>query len=150
MSSYKFTVNGKEYSSDEKIIPGEKILSIANFLPVEDFDLLKKIKGHEFEPIQLQEKVNLEEPGIELFKVFPHKELPYTLDDEESSTKDLELTPVEILKIHGYNTDQYYLKQIKRPMEINYKNDLEVRIVMLDHPKFITCKKEPTTVSGAM
>ena len=137
----KFIVNGKEFTSDVKILAGDEILILSGFIPVEDFDLLKKIKGRQFEPIQPKEKVDLEEPEIELFKVLPRKELPYNLDDEKYYTKDLEITPMEILKIHGFTPEQYYLKQIKKQMEITYKNDVDKKIDMLGHPKFITCKR---------
>lgn len=145
--SFKFKVNKKQLSSDDKIISGSEILKIAGFEPEEDFDLYKKIHGHKYEPIQLDENVNLEEPGIEKFKVIVRKAIKFQVDDEEYQTEDIELTPIEIFKIIGLNSSKFYLKQIKGHMDITYKNDEHKGIIMLGYLKFITCKIEAATVS---
>ncbi|MDX1829280.1 MAG: multiubiquitin domain-containing protein [Lutibacter sp.] len=145
--SFNFKVNGKQLSSDNKIISGSEILKIASFEPEEDFDLYKKIQGHEYEPIQFDENVDLEEPGIEKFKVSPRKSIKFEVDDEEYETIELELTPIEIFKIIGLDSSKFYLKQIKGHMDITYKNDEHKSIDMLGHLKFITCKREAATVS---
>jgi len=145
--SFKFKVNNEMLSSDNKIISGIEILKIAGFEPVENFDLYKKIQGHEFEPIQFDENVDLEEPGIEKFKVALRKAITFEVDDEDYKTEEIELTPIEIFKIIGLDSSKFYLKQIKGHMDITYKNDENKSINMLGHLKFITCKKEPTTVS---
>lgn len=144
---FQFEINGKQFASSERFISGNKLLNLAGFTPEENFDLYKKLTGREYEPIQLEENVDLDEPGIEHFKVFPRKELSFSVDDEIFHTKELELTPLSIFQLIHLSSDQYYLKQIMKHMEITYKNDLDKKIDMLDHPKFITCKKEPTTVS---
>lgn len=145
--SYNFKVNEKRLSSDNKIISGSEILKIAGFEPEEDFDLYKKIQGHEYEPIQFDENVDLEEPGIEKFKVSVRKSIKFEVDDEEYETSELELTPIEIFKIIGLDSSKFYLKQIKGHMDITYKNDEHKSIDMLGHLKFITCKREAATVS---
>lgn len=145
--SFNFKVNEKLLSSDNKIISGSEILKIAGFEPEEDFDLYKKIQGHEYEPIQFDENVDLEEPGIEKFKVSVRKSIKFEVDDEEYETSELELTPIEIFKIIGLDSSKFYLKQIKGHMDITYKNDEHKSIDMLGHLKFITCKKEAATVS---
>lgn len=145
--SFKFKVNEKLLSSDNKNISGSEILKIAGFEPEEDFDLYKKIQGHEYEPIQFDENVDLEEPGIEKFKVSVRKSIKFEVDDEEYETSEIELTPIEIFKIIGLDSSKFYLKQIKGHMDITYKNDEHKSINMLGHLKFITCKKEAATVS---
>ena len=145
--SYQFKVNNQVLSSDDRIISGTEILELADFVPIEDFDLYKKIKGHEFEPIQYDEDVDLDEPGIERFRVTHRKTINFSVDDEEYATNEVVLTPIEIFQIIGLNSSAFYLKQIKGHMEITYKNDEHKHIDMLGHLKFITCKNEPTTVS---
>lgn len=142
-----FKVNNRMFSSDNKIITGTEILTMSGFIPIENFDLYKKIQGQEFEPIQSSENVDLEEPGIEYFRVEPREFIIFSVDDEEYNTKELELTPIDIFKIIGLDSSKFYLKQIQGHMDITYKNDENKSIDMLDHPKFITCKREPTTVS---
>jgi Multiubiquitin len=145
--SFNFKVNKEQVSSDNKIISGSEILKIAGFEPEEDFDLYKKIHGHEYEPIQLDENVDLEEPGIEKFKVSARKAIKFDVDDEEYQTENIELTPIEIFKIIGLDSSKFYLKQIKGHLDITYKNDEHKSINMLGYLKFITCKKEAATVS---
>jgi len=145
--SFKFKVNKEMLSSDNSLITGMEILMMSGFKPVEDFDLYKKIKDQEFEPIQLDEKVDLEEPGIEMFKVVIRNSITFSVDDEEYTTDEIKLTPIEIFKIIGLDPSKFYLKQINGHMDITYKNDENKSIDMLGHLKFITCKREPTTVS---
>lgn len=147
MEKFDFKVNGKEYSSNEGTISGGQILEIAGFLPVDDFNLFKKIEHGDFEPVQEQEIVNLKAKGIEMFKVKPKRELKFEVDDERYTTTEIELTPVQILSIAGLKPEQYYLKQIIGHQEISYKDKETELISMLHNPKFISCKKEPTTVS---
>lgn len=144
---FDYKVNETMLSSDNKTISGSEILSNAGFKPAENYDLYKKITGREFEPIQYDETVDLSEPGIEFFKVSRRQEISFEVDDETYPTQELEMTPIQILKVVNYESPQYYLKQIKGNMEITYKNDMNKPIDMMGHLKFITCKNEPTTVS---
>lgn len=144
---FDYKVNETMLSSDNKIISGSEILLHAGFKPVENYDLYKKITGREFEPIQYDETVDLSELGIEFFKVSHRREISFEVDDETYSTQELEMTPIQILKVVNYESPKYYLKQIKENMEITYKNDMHKSIDMIGHLKFITCKNEPATVS---
>ena len=144
---YEVKINNKRYLSLEKNVTGVQILTLGGFVPVEDFDLYKRIQGREYEPIQLDEKVDLEEPGIEFFKVIPRIELIFEIDDENFTTKEFEMTPLEILRIVNCNPEEFYLKQLTKHMEITYKEDMNKSIEMINHPIFITCKLGPTTVS---
>lgn len=145
--SFKLKVNSSLLISEKRMVSGQEILKIAGFEQAEEFDLYKKIKGREYEPIQLDEIVDLEEPGIEKFKASPRKNIVFRVDDEDYSTNELELTPIDIFKIIGLDPSKFYLKQIDGHIDINYKNDETKCIVMLGHLKFITCKREPATVS---
>ena len=144
---YKVKINGSIIIFQEKIVKGSDILEKAEFVPIEEYDLLKEIQGREFEPIQNDEKVDLSEPGIEKFKVLKREKLVFYVDDEKYFTNEIELTPIEILEILGLSQEEYYLKEIKNHLEINYKNDEYKSIIMLHKPKFITCVNEPTVVS---
>lgn len=147
MENFNFKVNGKTYSSTEGTISGGQILEIAGFLPIDDFDLTMKIEHHDFEPVQIQESVDLTSKGIEMFKVKPKKELKFEVDDEKYKTSETELTPVDILSKAGLKAEEYYLKQIIGHTEISYKDKETELISMLHNPKFISCKKGPATVS---
>lgn len=147
MENSNFKVNGKNFSSNEGTISGRQILEMAGFLPVDDFSLTVKFEDRDFEPVQLQESVDLTAQGIEMFKVKPKKELKFEVDDEKYSTTETELTPVEILNKAGLKSEQYYLKQILGHQEISYKEKEAELISMLHNPKFISCKKGPATVS---
>ncbi len=144
---YKFTVNNKVLTSEKNLINGREILEKAGFFPVDQFDLYKKIQGHEFEPIQESEQVDLAEPGIERFKVIHRKSLTFIVDDEPYPTSETELTPLEIFQILKKSPTSYYLKQILGHMEITYKDDETKSIDMIGDLLFITCKREPATVS---
>lgn len=144
---YRIKVNKEVLSSDNRTISGSEILKIAGYEPVEDFDLYQKMQGKEYEPIQLDEQVNLDEPGIEKFKAAPRKSIDFDVDDELYHTESLELTPIDIFKIIGLDSSKFYLKQIKGHLDISYKNDEHKSINMLGHLRFITCKREAATVS---
>ena len=145
--SYNFKVNEEMLSSDNNVISGSEILEMSGHKPVEEFDLFVKIKGREFEPVQFDEKVDLSNPGIENFKVSHRKSITFHVDDEKYTTDETELTPLEIFKIIGLDPSKFYLKQIKGHLDISYKNDEGANIDMLGQLKFITCKREPATVS---
>ncbi|MEZ5196421.1 MAG: multiubiquitin domain-containing protein [Bacteroidales bacterium] len=145
--SYKIKINGRTLVFENKIVSGSDILEKAELLPIEKFDLFKKIEGREFEPIQYDEKVDLSEPGVERFRVLVKEELTFKVDDEPYSTNEIELSSVDILKMVGKSNETHYLKEIRGHMEITYKEDEYKLIVMIGHPVFLTCKKDPTTVS---
>lgn len=147
MKKFSFKLNNKKYSSSEQCQTGEEILEIVGLTPPEDYELFLKIGGREFEPVQLNEKVDLSQPGLEKFKVKRRFEIPYCLDDEFYSTYECLVTPLQLLQANGYDPQKFYLKQLDGHIEINYKDDLEHEISLRPNMKFITCKKSPTPVS---
>ena len=147
MGKFTFKLNGKSFSSNEGTISGGQILEIGGFLPLEDFNLFMKVKQQDFEPVKIEDLVDLTAQGVEQFKVKPKKELKFEVDDERYSTTELELTPVQILTIAGLKPEEYYLKQIIGHQEISFKDKETELINMVHNPRFFSCKKGPATVS---
>ncbi|MDG3582479.1 MULTISPECIES: multiubiquitin domain-containing protein [Flavobacteriaceae] len=147
MGQFSLRVNRKKYESENSTITGKEILIIAGCEPVEDFELLKKINEAGFEPVQLDEVIDLKEPGIEGFKAKLFKKLTIYVDDEPLDVDEFIMTPNEIIEETGKNSEGFYLKQIDGHKEIGYKNDRDYQIRIEKGQKFITCKLAPTTVS---
>ncbi|MBN2571244.1 MAG: multiubiquitin domain-containing protein [Ignavibacteriales bacterium] len=144
---YKFCIKHKEFVSNDKILKGKDILSIANLTPVEDYELLLYIDEKTLEPIQLEEEVDLSKPGTEHFIVNAYKEFHIFVDNEKVELKDSFLTVRELMIAIGKNPNEYKLKQIVGPRSIDYKNDIDHLIQLKNGLKFITLCKEPLTVS---
>ncbi len=147
MLDFKFKFQKKEYSSKKQKPTGRELLEIACFTPASDYELFFKIGNKEFEPIQEDETVDLAQPGIERFYVKRRNEIPYLLDDEYYSTYECLVTPSQLLKANGIDSEKFYLVQIDGHREINYKKDNDHEISLRPNMKFITCKKSATTVS---
>lgn len=146
---YSFKINRKKYNTNNSIIDGKTILATANLTPVEDFELLKKVNEKGFEPIQLDEKVDLREPGIEGFFAKRYKVPTIYVDDEPVEIEEFDMTPNQILSKVGKRPENHYLKQIRGHKEISYKKseDREHKIQIKNGLRFTTCKLEATPVS---
>lgn len=147
MKKFSFRVNRKKVETVESKITGKEILKIVGLEPPEDFELLKKINEAGFEPIQLDELVDLKEAGVEGFFAKPYKKLIIYVDDEPVEVEECFRTPDEILESSGKNPNGFYLKQITGHREIDYKKDRQHKVAIRNGLKFSTCKLEPTTVS---
>ena len=147
MGSFIYKVNRKKFETVNAIITGKEILENANLLPVEDYELLIKVNERGFEPVQLDEKIDLKGAGIEGFFAKPYKKLIIYVDDEPVEVEECSMTPNEILAAAGKNANGFYLKQISGHKEVSYKNDREHRVAIKNGLKFSSCKLEPTTVS---
>ena len=147
MGKFIIRVNRKKFETVNSTITGKEVLEIANLLPVEDYELLIKVNEKGFEPIQLDERVDLKGAGIEGFFAKPYKKLIIYVDDEPIEVDECFMTPNEILTASGKNSNGFYLKQISGHKEISYKNDREHKIAIKNGLKFSSCKLEPTTVS---
>jgi hypothetical protein len=146
--AYKFNVKSKSFDSEKQIITGKEILEIAGCVPVDDFQLLLKIDDNTFEPIQLDETVDLSKPGTEKFKVHVLKEIKIHINAEVYELKENFVTPREIVKLAEAEPEKYYLKQLLDHKDgINYKNDMDYPIQISNGMKFITCLVGPATVS---
>lgn len=144
---YDLIINGHKFNTAERFVTGNQILELAGLSPEDNYEILKKITGKEFEPVELTEKVDLDDPGTEWFEVNPVKPLTIELDDEKLPVPKPFMTPVEILALKGYKPEDYYLKQILKNKEINYKNDEQHLVAIVCGMKFSSCKKGPTGVS---
>lgn len=144
---YDLIINGHKFQSEKQFVTGKEILELAGLSPDDQFEILMKLSGREFEPVELDETKDLSQPGIERFEVNPIKKLTIFLDDEEIPVPKCFMTPVEILALKGYKPEDYYLKQILGHKEITYKDDENHVIAIVCGMKFSTCKKGPTGVS---
>jgi hypothetical protein len=144
---YDLIINGHKFQSVKQFITGKEILELAGLSADDPFELLLKISGKEFEPVELSESKDLDEPGIERFEVNPVKPLTIELDDDEVPVPKCFMTPVEILGLKDLDKDKFYLKQILGHKEINYKDDENHIIAIKCGMKFSSCKKGPTGVS---
>tara|TARA_R110000744_G_scaffold135782_1_gene245380 strand:- start:6871 stop:7314 length:444 start_codon:yes stop_codon:yes gene_type:complete len=147
MEKFIFKVNRQKFESVNAIITGKEILDKADLLPAEDYELLIKVNEKGFEPVQLDEKIDLKGAGIEGFFAKPYKKLIIYVDDEPVEVDECFMTPNEILTASGKSANGFYLKQISGHKEVSYKNDREHRVAVKNGLKFSSCKLEPTTVS---
>ena len=146
---FTFKLNGREFSSTDPIVSGQDILNIAGFDPDEQYEILLKIGDHKFEPVQLNEEVDLSQPGKEKFQVKAIKQLKIIVDGDDVFIDECFMTPNEIIQKVGLKPSEYYLKQIKGQNEITYKSDEDATsdLRIRNNMKFTTCKKAGTTVS---
>jgi hypothetical protein len=73
--------------------------------------------------------------------------IEYTVDDEKQKTSHRNLTPREILKNAGINSDNHYLVQLEGHHQKSYKDHPDEPIEMHEHMKFISVSTGPTPVS---
>ena len=146
MKKFKYKLNGQIFEAN-KLVDGREVLENAGLQPADEYELLLKITGKEFEPIQLGENVDLSIPVIEEFFAKPYKSFTVLVDDEPVEFNECFVTPTEILKGSGKEPGGYYLKQVVGHRQINYKNDPNHKIALRNKLKFSTCRLKPTTVS---
>lgn len=140
---FKFKINYKRFESDESKISGRELLTIANLTPVEDFELLYKINEKGFEPIQLDEIVDLKTAGIEGFKAKPYSKLKIKVDNKQYEVENCFMTPLEIMQLAGINPDLFYLKEIRKGnVEVSYKDDVEHKVAITKTSCFVSCERE--------
>lgn len=141
MNTFFLRVNGLKFESNNSSITGRKVLEIANLLPEEDYELLYKINEKGFEPIQLDEVIDLKTAGIEGFKAKPYKKLKIKVDDNRYEVEECFMTPIEIMKVAGINPDRHYLKEIRKGgVEVTYRDDVEHKIAITKHSCFVSCQ----------
>lgn len=139
MNSFK--LNNKKFESSESKLTGRDLLNLANLKPVEDYELLYKINEKGFTPIQLEEVVDLKTAGIEAFRAIPYKPLIINVDDKDVEVEESFMTPLEIMKAAGVNSDIYSLMEIRNGnVEVTYKDDVEHKIAITKNSRFTTNK----------
>jgi hypothetical protein len=145
--TYDYKLNKNQFSVNDSKITGKKVLINGHLEPVEDYELLLKINEGGFEPVQLDEIIDLKRPGIEGFFAKPYKKLVILIDDKEFEVEECFLTPNEIIKEASIDNSSYYLKQLKGEIEIGYENDPNHKIAIRHRAKFVTCKKDTKQVT---
>lgn len=76
----------------------------------------------------------------------PHM-ITYTINGENQSTNEKELTPTQIIKNAGLDSESNYLIEIKGHQQVSYKDNPNESIVMHNNMKFITNFIGPTPVA---
>lgn len=109
--SYKFTFNEEKFISYKKIVSGKEIFFLAGIKETNCFVLYQKLKGHDFEKIDLDEDVDLSIPGIESFITKDSETFVYTLDGEHEMTDKKALTPKQVLEFGAVDSKEFYLVQ---------------------------------------
>lgn len=138
----KFKLNNELLEVAKTKITGEEILLKGNLLPVSDYELLIKLNEKGFEPVQLDEIIDLKTPGIEGFVAKPYKKLLVKLDGTPMSFEECFMTPNEILNAFGMDTSNFFLKQVKGDVEIGYANDKNHKIAINNNAVFVSCEIE--------
>jgi hypothetical protein len=147
MKTFDILVNEKKFQYESPNISGQGLLSLVGLPHSLDYEILFRLTGKEFEPIQLEEIVDLTNLEIETFLIKPIPSTTIEVDDERYPIGQIFMTPKEILVLAGVNADTHYLKQIQEHKEITYKNDMNYTIALVDKMKFVSCKLSSTTVS---
>ena len=68
---YRVRIDDKYYVIDNRYPTGRELLLIAGMIPPEGYHLDQKLHGGATKKIELDEKVDLAQPGIERFKTLP-------------------------------------------------------------------------------
>lgn len=71
----------------------------------------------------------------------------YFVDDEQQTTTEHVLTPVQILQAAGIDPGTHYLVQLQGQHQVSYKDKPDEQIHMHEHMKFISISTGPTPVS---
>lgn len=146
----KIFVDGKHLTFDQDHITGRQVLQKANKVPGECYTLYMKLKGCDFEKIDLDEIVDISNPGIEHFIVKPPEVFYYTVDAEPETTDQKELTPNQILELAGIiPVNDYYLVQINHDGNQTSYMDIPTIPIVMRCPamKFVSVFRGETPVS---
>lgn len=65
--SYKFKVRNTVFESENQFITGQEVLEAAGLIPPSAYKLDLKMKGNQYREIDLEDTVDLSNPGIEKF-----------------------------------------------------------------------------------
>lgn len=68
---YKIKVNGDPFVVHDRYITGREVLELAELTPPKNYTLRVKVAGQRPQKVDLNEKVDLRQPGIEKFKALP-------------------------------------------------------------------------------
>ncbi|MEP7376824.1 MAG: multiubiquitin domain-containing protein [Chitinophagaceae bacterium] len=147
---YKVKVGEKVVIFDKQIVTGREILEKAGYKHPECHWLYQKLKGCDFEKIDLEEKVDLAKGGIEHFIVKATEVFHYFVDGEPETTDQKEMTPNQILGDAGLNpVKDYYLVRVNPDGSQNsFKDSPNTPIKMVcPAAKFVSAFRGETPVS---
>lgn len=68
---YRVKIDHHYYVVGKRHVTARELLELANKTPVEKYELEKRMHGGNYISLELDEKVDLGEPGIEVFESFP-------------------------------------------------------------------------------
>lgn len=147
---YKVKVGDHYFIFDHHIVTGKEILEKAGIAPVECYWLYQKLKGCDFEKIDLAEPVDLAQGGIEQFVVRPTEVFHYFVDGEPETTDLKEMTPNQILENAGITpVKDYYLVRINPDGSQDSFKDTPDKSIKMVCPavKFVSAFRGETPVS---
>jgi hypothetical protein len=148
--TFKIVVDGDELVFNRPTVLGEDILVKAGKTPATCYTLYQKLKGCDFERINLQEEVDLTNPGLERFTVKSPEVFYYFLDEESETTDSEYMTPNKILEAGGITpvTDYYLIEVDAKGQEESHKDNPDKPIKMkCPGSKFVSVFRGETPVS---
>jgi hypothetical protein len=147
---YKVKIDGEYFVFHHHHVTGAEILEKAGKTPVECHSLYVKSRHHGYAKIGLQEKIDLSSHKVEHFEVKGPEEFHFSVNGERETTKEIALTPKQILEIAGIKPiESNYLVQIEQNgVQISYQGKQDELIKMQCPPlKFISIFIGETPVS---
>jgi hypothetical protein len=69
--AYKVRIDREHYVFETRHVTGQELLIKASKVPPEKYEIEKRVHGGQYVPVPLDQKVDLGEPGIEVFETFP-------------------------------------------------------------------------------
>lgn len=137
----KVRLNGKERKSPSAMLTGRDILILFGLVP-EDYELFLKQCDCEYEPVMLNEVVDIDIQSGETFLAKPREQCIIFVDGESMEVRNRSLSAMQIVAMAGSDPRCSYLKQIIAHRKISYRKDPEYDIRMANGLKFSICRLE--------
>jgi hypothetical protein len=147
---YKVKVGEKVVIFEKQVVTGREIQVGAGYKHPECHWLFQKMKGCDFEKVDLDEKVDLAKDGVEHFAVKPTEVFHYFVDGEPETTDQKEMTPNQILGAAGLSpVKDYYIVRINPDgSQDSFKDSPDKPIKMVcPAVKFVSAFRGETPVS---
>lgn len=68
---YRVKIDHNHHVISKRFITARELLELAGKTPPESYELEKRMRGGKYVPLELDQEVDLGEPGIEVFESFP-------------------------------------------------------------------------------
>ncbi|WKN46439.1 multiubiquitin domain-containing protein [Tunicatimonas pelagia] len=147
METFHFRLNQEKFETTHYKISGEEVLKRGGLEPPTDYELLIKLNEKGFEPVQLNEQIDLREAGVEGFLAKPYKKLTISIDDQPVEIEECFSTPRKLLEKVGKNSESYFLNQMIEDREIGYRNDPNHKVSIRNGQKFYSYRlKQEITI----